>query len=214
MEWRIGALANFVTMVAYLAICAAIFVPLIREQQLRANRLGTATGIIFFTCAVHHGAHTVHMLLPSLGVHLQSGLAMRQAFDVQGVVWDLFTAAVGIYYWTLRRTYGALMSGAKLFDDLRERQRQALEINDGIVQGLATAKLALELDQTSVTREALGWMDLMTTVDELLVIAMLSIETGWTACGRGGRVSHVCQACGLALAIVLTLAFAGGVGHV
>jgi signal transduction histidine kinase len=155
MEWRIGALANFVTMVAYLAICAAIFVPLIREQQLRANRLGTATGIIFFTCAVHHGAHTVHMLLPSLGVHLQSGLAMRQAFDVQGVVWDLFTAAVGIYYWTLRRTYGALMSGAKLFDDLRERQRQALEINDGIVQGLATAKLALELDQTSVTREAL-----------------------------------------------------------
>ena len=80
---------------------------------------------------------------------------MRNAFDVQAVIWDIFTALVGIYYWTLRRTYGALMSGAKLFDDLRERQRQALEINDGIVQGLATAKLALELDQTSVTREAL-----------------------------------------------------------
>jgi signal transduction histidine kinase len=80
---------------------------------------------------------------------------MRQAFDWEAVAWDIFTACVGIYYWTLRRTYGALMSGAKLFDDLRERQRQALEINDGIVQGLATAKLALELDQTTVTREAL-----------------------------------------------------------
>ena len=155
MNWRIGAAANFVVMVAYFAICAAILVPLIREKQLKANRLGAATAAIFFTCAVHHGSHTVHMVLPSLGIHNQSGLALRAAFDPVQVVWDLVTAAVGVYYWTLRRTYGALMSGAKLFDDLKERQRQALEINDLIVQGLATAKLGLELDQTAVTREAL-----------------------------------------------------------
>jgi signal transduction histidine kinase len=155
MDWRVGALANLVTMVAYFAIVAAILVPLVREKQLRANRLGAATAAIFFTCAVHHGSHTVHMVLPSLGVHTTSGLEMRAAFDSSQVVWDLVTAAVGVYYWTLRRTYGALMGGAKLFDDLKERQRQALEINDGIVQGLATAKLALELDQTAVTREAL-----------------------------------------------------------
>lgn len=155
MNWRIGALANFVTMMAYFAIVAAILVPLIREKQLKANRLGSATAAIFFTCAVHHGAHTVHMVLPAFGLATKTGLAMRTAFDPTQVVWDLFTAGVGIYYWTLRRTYGALMSGAKLFDDLKERQRQALEINDGIVQGLATAKLALDLDQTAVTREAL-----------------------------------------------------------
>jgi signal transduction histidine kinase len=155
MDWRVGAAANFVTMTAYFAICAAILVPLIRERQVWANRLGTATALIFFSCAVHHGGHSVHMVLPSLGFSSASGLAMRQAFDWEAVVWDIFTAAIGIYYWTLRRTYGALMTGAKLFDDLRERQRQALEINDGIVQGLATAKLSLELDQTSVTREAL-----------------------------------------------------------
>ncbi|MGZ6792580.1 MAG: hypothetical protein ACXVGH_03665 [Mycobacteriales bacterium] len=155
MDWRVGAAANCVTMIAYFAIVAAIAVPLVRERQLRQNRLGAATAAIFFTCAVHHGSHTVHMLLPSLGVSSPSGLAMRQAFDPTQVVWDIVTAGVGIYYWTLRRTYGALMSGAKLFDDLKERQRQALEINDGIVQGLATAKLALDLDQTAVTREAL-----------------------------------------------------------
>jgi signal transduction histidine kinase len=155
MSWRIGAAANIVTMIAYLAIVAAILVPLIREKQVRANRLGTATALIFFTCAVVHGGHAAHALLPEIGLAETSGLGMRQAFDPATVVWDLFTAAVGIYYWTLRRTYGALMSGAKLFEDLRERQRQALEINDGIVQGLATAKLALELDQTAVTREAL-----------------------------------------------------------
>ncbi len=155
MEWRLGAAANFVTMVAYFAIVVAILVPLVREKQLRANALGSATALIFFTCAVHHGSHTLHMLLPELGIAKTSGLAMRTAFDPAAVVWDLFTAAVGVYYWTLRRTYGALMNGAKLFDDMRERQRQALEINDGIVQGLATAKLALELDQTAITREAL-----------------------------------------------------------
>jgi signal transduction histidine kinase len=155
MDWKLGAAANAIVMLAYFAIVAAILVPLIREKQIRANRLGTATAAIFLTCAVHHGSHTVHMLLPSLGVDSASGLAMRAAFDPTQVIWDIVTATVGVYYWTLRRTYGALMNGAKLFDDLRERQRQALEINDNIVQGLATAKLALELDQHAVTREAL-----------------------------------------------------------
>ena len=155
MDWRIGATANLVVMVMYFMIVAAILVPLIKEKQLFANRLGAATAAIFFTCAVHHGSHTVHMFLPSIGIDSASGLAMRSAFDPFQVVWDVITAAMGIYYWTLRRTYGALMSGAKLFDDLRERQKQALEINDNIVQGLATAKLSLELDQHALTREAL-----------------------------------------------------------
>lgn len=155
MSWKIGAIANLITMVAYFAIVAAILVPLIREQQVKANRLGTATALIFFTCAVVHGGHAMHALLPEFGLATTSGLGMRAAFDPLTVTWDVFTAVVGIYYWTLRRTYGALMSGAKLFEDLRERQRQALEINDNIVQGLATAKLSLELDQTGVTREAL-----------------------------------------------------------
>ncbi len=155
MDWRAGAIANFVTMMAYFAIVAAILIPLIREKQVLANRLGTATALIFFTCAVAHGGHTLHMVLPEFGVAERSGLGMRASFDPITVVWDVFTAMVGVYYWTLRRTYGALMSGAKLFDDLRERQRQALEINDGIVQGLAAAKLSLELDQTAITQEAL-----------------------------------------------------------
>jgi hypothetical protein len=63
-------------------------------------------------------------------------------------------------------------------------------------------------------REAVGWMDVLTAADELLVVALLSIEAGWAALGRSGRVSLACRGCGIALAIVLTLAFAGGVGHV
>ena len=49
------------------------------------------------------------------------GYALRQAFDWPTVTWDLITAAVAVYYWTLRSTYGPLMRGAALFEDLKEK---------------------------------------------------------------------------------------------
>ncbi|GAC1610370.1 MAG: hypothetical protein NVS3B26_16760 [Mycobacteriales bacterium] len=145
MWWAIGLTANAVVAVAYLLIAAAIVRPLVATGQLRSNRLGAATAAIFFTCAVHHGGHTVHMLLPYVGVGDQQGLALRAAYDWESALWDIVTAAVGIYYWTLRRTYGSLMRGAQLFDDMRQRERQALELNDNVLQGLVVAKLALDL---------------------------------------------------------------------
>ena len=155
--WQLGAAANFVVAVAYLLIMAAILVPLIRTKQVRSNVLGAATAAIFFTCAVHHGSHTVHLLLPFVGVETREGNAMRVAFGSWHVVgWDVVTAAVGVYYWTLRRTYGSLMQGAALFVDLKEKQRQALEINDNIVQGLVVAETALALDQHDLSKEALA----------------------------------------------------------
>lgn len=155
--WQAGAAANLVVAVAYLLIAGAIMVPLIRTKQVRSNQLGTATAAIFFTCAVHHGSHSVHMLLPIVGVEDRHGLAAREAFgDWHLVFWDVFTAGVGVYYWTLRRTYGALMRGASLFEDLKEKQRQALEINDNIVQGLVIAETALAFDQHELSKEALA----------------------------------------------------------
>jgi signal transduction histidine kinase len=47
------------------------------------------------------------------------------------------------------------MKGAKLFEDIKERQRQALEINDNIVQGLFVAQTALELNEREISEEAL-----------------------------------------------------------
>jgi len=154
--WQAGVAENFVVAVAYLLIAGAIIVPLIRTKQVRSNQLGTATAAIFFTCAVHHGSHSVHMLLPILGVDEHVGRSLRAAFDWHTVAWDLVTAGVGVYYWTLRRTYGALMRGASLFEDLKEKQRQALEINDNIVQGLVVAETALAFDQHELSKEALA----------------------------------------------------------
>ncbi|HET7490200.1 MAG TPA: hypothetical protein VFJ85_19910 [Acidimicrobiales bacterium] len=93
--------------------------------------------------------------MPTLGLDRVAGSAIRTNLDWHEAVWDLSTAAIGVYYWSLRRTYGPLMRGAKLFDDLRERQRQALQINDEIVQGLSAAHLALLLDEKQTSQEAL-----------------------------------------------------------
>lgn len=143
--WLIGLVANAVVAVAYFGICAAIVVPLVRSHQLRSNPLGGATAAIFFTCAVHHGTHSVHMLMPVFGLDLVQGTAMRDAWGWQLALWDVVGALVGVYYWTLRRNYGSLMEGAQLFEDMRKREEQALELNDNVLQGLVVAKMSLDL---------------------------------------------------------------------
>jgi hypothetical protein len=153
--WKIGLGANAVVAVAYLAIAAAILRPLIKSGQLRSNPLGAATAAIFLTCAIHHGGHTVHMLLPYAGTERVQGLALRTSYDWEAAIWDVITAAVGIYYWTLRRTYAPLMRGAQLFEDMWQREQQALELNDNVLQGLVVAKMALELGQKDKAASAL-----------------------------------------------------------
>ena len=155
MSWQIGAAANAGIMIAYFGISAVILGSLVKSGQLRSNRLGTATGIIFFTCGVGHGIHLFHLVAPAFGIERETGLAARSAFEWHQVTWDLLTVLVATYYWSLRRTYAPLMQGAKLFEDLQEKQRQALEINDRIVQGLVVAQAALAYDQRERSEEAL-----------------------------------------------------------
>ncbi|MCW2752893.1 MAG: hypothetical protein JWQ32_304 [Marmoricola sp.] len=155
-SWTVGLIGNAVIMVAYMLITLAIVLPLARSHQLRTNPLGAATGAIFFTCSIHHGAHALHMLLPSLGITDPQGLAMRQAWAWPLAIWDVIGALTAVYYWTLRRNYSSLMHGAQLFEDLRQRERQALELNDTVLQGLVVAKMALDLNQPGRSQEALA----------------------------------------------------------
>ncbi len=151
----VGLVGNAVVAVAYLSIATVITVALVRSGQVRSNPLAAATAAIFVTCAVHHGNHTIHMALPWIGVETERGLAMRASYDVSMAAWDVVTAAVGVYYWSLRRSYAPLMRGPKLFEDLRQREQQALELNDNVLQGLVVAKLALDLGEHDRARAAL-----------------------------------------------------------
>jgi len=155
LSWQVGLVANAIIALAYFLIVLAIVIPLARSHQLRTNPLGAATAAIFFTCAVHHGAHSVHMLLPSLGMDDPEGLAMRAAWGWPLATWDVVGALVAAYYWTLRTNYSSLMEGAQLFEDLRAREQQALELNDSVLQGLVVAKMALDLQQPRKADEAL-----------------------------------------------------------
>lgn len=146
--WVLAATANVVIFGAYIVISGTIASGLLRSRQTpRDNPLAWATAAIFLTCAVHHGNHPVHMLLPAMGTDVSLGLAMRDAFSEWHVAgWDVVGAGVALWYLTLRARFPALVRGAAIFEDMRERQRQALEIHDNVVQGLAVAKLSLETD--------------------------------------------------------------------
>jgi hypothetical protein len=153
--WEVVAGANAVVAVAYFAISWIIGSRLVKTGQLRSNKLGLATALIFFTCGVHHGTHTLHMLLPSLGIHDVKALAMRQSWHWESAIWDIFTAAVGVYYLSLRGSYASVLRGAQMFEDLKVRERQALEINDNIVQGLTVAKYELDRGKDDRSRDAI-----------------------------------------------------------
>lgn len=155
MAWHYGALANGIVAIAYFMIVYAILHPLVVGGDWRRNRLGLATAAIFFTCAVHHGEHLLHLVGPTLGLGGDHNRSFRAAWAWHQTAWDVLTAAVGVYYWTLRKSYGAVMQGAALFSDLKERERQALQINDDIVQRLTVAKMAMELDRHDMSQEAL-----------------------------------------------------------
>jgi len=155
MTWQVITAANIGISAAYFMISWIIFSGLRATDQLFTNKLAMATSAIFMTCAVHHGSHSVHMLVPLLGIDDPQALALREAWHWETAVWDLFGMAVAFYYLSLRGSYASVLRGAQMFEDFKVRERQALEINDNIVQGLAVAKLALESDEREDSQAAI-----------------------------------------------------------
>ena len=178
--WTVGLVATGVVAVAYLGIAVTIVVPLVRSRQVTKNKLGAATAAVFVTCAVHHGIHAVHLLAPRLGADVTAGSDLRQLWGWDLALWDVVGAVVAVSYFALRRTYGSLMQGAQLFDDLRRRQRQALEINDNVLQGLVVAKMALEMDRTDT---AVAALDTSIAAASRMVSELLATEDRPVAAG-------------------------------
>ena len=116
---------NLVIAVSYAAITAAIAVPVARARQVRSNRLAVATALIFFSCSVGHGLHALaawHAARADTtampGMPAMTGTT-GSGWPAAG--WDLVTACVGVYYWSLRRRYAGLFGG--LYIDPAQRRR-------------------------------------------------------------------------------------------
>src|SRR4051795_9505291 len=151
----LGAACNAAISIAYFMISYAIARPLVTSRQLTTNALGAATAAIFLTCAVHHGAHVAHMLMPYAGVDLVQGMDMRKAWGPSLALWDVVGAVVAVYYWTLRGGFGGDKASPQLFRDQVEREQRALELNDAVLQGMVAARLALDLGERQRGLEAL-----------------------------------------------------------
>jgi PAS domain S-box-containing protein len=133
---------NCVIAVAYTAIMVAIYRPLIRSGQFWTNRLATTTGLIFFSCAVGHAFHAVAAAQAILGATpVHATHAATSGWSLwPSALWDLFTAGVGVYYWSLRRGYGVLLGRGALFVDPEEQRRLAeIDLREQVAAGRAEA---------------------------------------------------------------------------
>ena len=155
MTWQLVMVADLLAAAAFGVIAAQIVAGLVRGRQLRTNVLGTVTALIFVTVAGHYLLIGLQLLAPSLGIDASHGRALRNGWHWHNVVWSLLTAGVAIYYLSLRGARGGARRGAQLFEDHRVRERQALEINDTIVQGLAVAKYAMTIGAEDHSKQAI-----------------------------------------------------------
>ncbi len=144
MPDQIFLMANLVIMVAYAAITAAIVVPVARAGQLRTNKLATTTSLIFFSCAVGHGLHAAMAygtIMQASAGHDLHGASISWTWT--SALWDGCTAGVGVYYWTLRRGYGVLLSkGAIYVDPWGQNRLAAADARERAARELAEAHLA------------------------------------------------------------------------
>ena len=140
-QWALAG--NVVTACAYAAICGAILVPVVRAGQLRSNRLATATALIFFSCAVGHAFHAAAYWEAGLFAAAMPGMHPAAGWSLwPTAVWDVFTAAVGVYYWTLRRNYGVLLggTGALFVDPAEQHRRHDIELRERVAEARAEAE--------------------------------------------------------------------------
>lgn len=144
----IGAIANGVIAAAYFAIAGLLMVNLQRTRQWLSNPLAAATAFVFFTCAGGHAIYAIQVAEGAAGARAMYG-------NVHMWGWDVITAIVGVLYLTLRRGFPDLVRGAALFEDLRDRQRRAMEINDTVVQGIVAARLSFDLSRDVEGQRAL-----------------------------------------------------------
>lgn len=138
-------ISNFAISACYLAMAGSIARALVMTRQVRENPLATTMMLIFLFAGIERGMHGVIAIQAHEPVHL--GL----------VAIDWMIAMAAGWYWTLKQKHAPLARGAVLYEDIRVRQKQALEIHDNIVQGLATAKLAMDLQEDEKARNAVYW---------------------------------------------------------
>ena len=153
--WVLGLAASAVITMTFLAIAVLLAVNLTRLGHWRVNPLAVGTFLVFLTCAVGHALHTLQLLAPSIGFDAEAGNAARAEYGQWHVwAWDAVTAAAGAWYWLMRRKFPDLVAGTTLYEDLREREKRAIEIHEKVLRGLDRARRSLDQGQKAEGHQA------------------------------------------------------------
>ncbi|NMO56119.1 PAS domain S-box protein [Actinoplanes sp. TBRC 11911] len=141
-------------MISYAGIMVAIIVPVTRAGQLRTNHLALTTGLIFFSCAVGHGLHAILAWRTLTSAH-PGGHVTGIGWSWVLASWDLTTAGIGVYYWSLRRHYGVLLGKGSIYvspgekhrlDEADARERAARDTLSAVAEHTETAIIGVTLD--------------------------------------------------------------------
>ena len=156
MTWQLTAGANAVVGVLYLAIAGTIVAVLSQGGRLRTHTLGQAALLAFGTVGIQFCLIAALLLAPSLGIDSSHGEALRDAWPALLGVWAVIGGAAALFLLTQRGSYGDVLLGPGLMDEVRARERQAFEINENLVQGLSVAKYSFEQGQEDRGRRAVN----------------------------------------------------------
>ena len=102
--------------------------------------------------------------------------------DMRLLVWDVITAIVAVYFFTLRSRFAIVYQGAALCEDMEKREKDAKEMHDSIVQGLAQAKMALDLGRRE---EGYGAIDSTLDAARRIMTSLIGKEGTQLAMGPG-----------------------------
>jgi len=142
---QLDQVAGVVITATYFLVFLLLIIGLIRTKQVLRNRLGLATALVFFAAAAYRGA-TAILAARGQAIADDGNLYLTAALD-------LLIAVVGLFYLSLRRHFGTLITGKD--DDQPSGGRKEGRGNDALT-GLPTEKRAREVLRRELTATSLS----------------------------------------------------------
>jgi diguanylate cyclase (GGDEF)-like protein len=169
---QLDLIAGVVITAAYLLVFTLLVVGLVRTKQATRSRLGLATALVFFAAAAYRGVSVVTVLRGQT-ITDEQNLGLTAALDI-------LTALVGLFYLSLRRQFGSIISGVDDDEAVYGREGRASAGTDSLT-GLPTSKRALEVLRRQLSATSLS--------GERLAVMMVHIDQIEEMEGREGAMS-------------------------
>jgi diguanylate cyclase (GGDEF)-like protein len=171
---QLDQIAGVVIAATYFLVFLLMIVGMLRTKQLMRARLGLATALVFFAAAAYRAVSAV-LTARGQSTSDEDNLLLTVSLDV-------LTAVVGLFYLSMRRQFGSLISGV---DDEAGPRRSARGLD--ALTGLPTEARAIDVLRRQLSASSLNGEKLA-----VLIIHIDQVETAGEGAMRGDElVGHV-----------------------